>query len=275
MEWRNSVFALVLLAGFCVGPVAAGEYGEGNANVRLVRGAATVGAETTFLLGVEFDIRPGWHIYWRNPGGAGLATEIRWQIPESFVAGDLQWPLPIGFTQSGDIPGYGYEKSVILAAEIRSGAGIQDRQSVGAIVSWLACKDVCVLGSAELESELTALPVSAAFEKWPDDLPRSLDTENSVFTLTTRGGLTDGSLGLWLQWRQAPLHVEWYPDPPEGLEVTGVTTQTRGGLTRIDCGVRRMQGSSGTTSTLKSVVVMTDDDGVRRGWNLAVDIGRE
>lgn len=275
MEWRNSVLALVLFAGLCVGPIAANEYGEGNAHVRLVRSAATVGAETTFLLGVEFDIRPGWHIYWRNPGGAGLATEIRWQIPEPFVAGDLQWPLPIGFTQSGDIPGYGYEKSVVLAAEIRSKAGILDRQIVGANVSWLACKDVCVLGSAKLENELAALPVSAVFEEWPGDLPRKLDSENPVFTLTTRGGPADGNLGLWLQWRQTPRFVEWYPDPPEGLEVTGVTTKTRGGLTRIDCGVRRMQGSSGTTNTLNSVVVMTDNNGVRRGWNLAVDIGRE
>lgn len=275
MKWSNSVLTLVLFAGLCVGPAAAGDYGEGNASVRLVRSAATVGTDTTFLLGVEFDIRPGWHIYWRNPGGAGLATDIQWRIPELFEAGELQWPLPIGFTQSGDIPGHGYEKSVVLAAEIRSRKGIQDRQTVGAAVSWLACKDVCVLGSAELESELAALPVSAAFEKWPDDLPQTLDNENPVFTLTTRGGLTDGSLGLWLQWRQAPRIVEWYPDPPEGLEVTGVTTKTRGGLTRIDCRVRRMRGSSGTTSTLKSVVVMTDNEGVRRGWNLAVDIGRE
>ena len=275
MDWKTSIPAVALLAGLCVGPASAADYGEGNARVRLVRSAESVGTETSFLLGVEFDIRPGWHIYWRNPGGAGLATEIQWRLPAAVAAGELQWPIPIGFTQSGDIPGFGYEGSVVLASEVRSKEGIEGEQMVGASVSWLACKDVCVLGSAKLESTLAALPVEAAFEKWPDTLPRPFDQENPIFTVTTRGGLADGTLGLWLQWRQTPSLVEWYPDPSEGMEVTGVTIQTRGGLTRIDCGVRRMQGSSGTKSTLDSVVVMTDKDGVRRGWNLPVDVGRE
>ena len=275
MDWRMSVPAVVLLAGLGAGSAVAADYGEGNARVRLVRSAEKAGTGTTFLLGVEFDIRPGWHIYWRNPGGAGLATDIQWRLPPGAAAGELQWPLPVGFTQSGEIPGYGYEESVVLAAEFRSDDGLEGDQAVGASVSWLACRDVCVLGSAELQSPLAALPIDDAFVKWPDILPQPFDEENPAFTVTARGGLAEGTLGLWLQWRQAPRAVEWFPAPPEGLEVTGVTIQTRGGLTRIDSFVRRMQGSSGTSSTLESVVVMTDDDGVRRGWNLAVDVGKK
>jgi len=36
-----------------------------------------------------------------------------------------------------------------------------------------------------------------------------------------------------------------------------------------------MQGSSGTTSIVDSVLVVVDNDGIRRGWKIAVDVGRE
>ncbi len=275
MDWRKSVSAAVVFAGFAVGSLGAADYGDGNARARLVRSAETAGTETSFLLGVEFDIKPGWHIYWRNPGGAGLATEIRWKLPKSFAAGELQWPLPVGFLQSGEIPGYGYEGSVVLAAEIHRAEKTEGSRTVGASVSWLACRDVCVLGSSELEADLADLRVDPVFERWSDLLPQPFDPEGSPFSLSVRGGLAEGTLGLWLQWRQVPHRVEWFPDPQEGLEVTGVTVRTRGGLTRVDSLVRRMRGSAGTSNNLDSVLVITDNDGVRRGLKLAVDVGRE
>ena len=275
MDWTKALSGAVVIAGLGIGSPAATDYGEGNARARLVRSADTAGTDTTFLLGVEFDIRPGWHIYWRNPGGAGLATELQWRLPEDFVVGDLQWPLPVGFVQSGEIPGFGYEGSVVLAAEIRSVDEIEGSRTIGASVSWLACKDVCVLGSAELEADLAGLQVDPVFESWSDLQAQPFDPEGSPFSLSVRGGLTDGTLGLWLQWIQVPKRVEWFPDPQEGLEVTGVTVQTRGGLTRIDSEIRRMRGSTGTSNNLDSVLVITDNIGVRRGWKLAVDVGRE
>ena len=116
MKWSAILAAAVLLV-VPVGTWAAGE-DDGWARVRLVKGPESTGPDSTVFLGVHFDIEPGWHIYWKNPGGAGLATEIVWQLPNNVKAGELQWPVPAGFTQSGDIPGYGYEGSVILASKL-------------------------------------------------------------------------------------------------------------------------------------------------------------
>jgi len=265
------VSAVALLLVFSLAaPVIADDYGDGNARAHLVASTDVVESGGTFLLGVHLDIKPGWHIYWRNPGEAGVATEIRWHLPDGLRAGALQWPLPIGFIQSGDIPGYGYEGSVVLAAETWAGDGLGEDSEVGATVSWLACKDVCVIGSAELARALSKVSVDPVFSTWMNSLPQALGEEDPPFGLTTTGGLRQGKLSLWLQWRQTPQTVEWFPDPPDGLEVKNVKVQTRGGLTRIDAAVRALKGATGVLTGLSSLVVATNKDGSRHGWKLIV-----
>jgi thiol:disulfide interchange protein DsbD len=216
---------------------------------------------------VRFDIEPGWHIYWKHPGGAGLATEVEWRLPAGAAAGPLQWPLPIAFTQSGGIPGYGYEGSVVLASELRGAAA---SAPVAAGVSWLACKEICVLERAELEGELGALPADPAFTAWSAGLPAPLDA-SAPFTVTTTGGPAQGALGLWLRWSGEPLAVEWFPDPARGLVVGEASVRARGNLTRIDAPVRWQAGAAEERG-LRSLIVTTDARGTRRGWELMTEL---
>ena len=48
-----------------------------------------------FLVGVRLKMAPGWHTYWRYPGDAGIPTEIKWQLPAGWRAGEIQWPMPL------------------------------------------------------------------------------------------------------------------------------------------------------------------------------------
>jgi len=241
---------------------------------RLVADTAAVEPGSTLRLGVHFEIEDGWHIYWRNPGGAGLATAVEFDLPAGCVAGPLQWPLPVAFDQSEGIPGYGYEVSVVLAAEVAV-AGDIDRSLPGKVraeVSWLACRGVCVLGSADLEVSLSKLPEDSVFRHWASQLPRSSETLDPPFDLSATGGLADGILTHWLRWKEAPGPVEWFPDPSDALEIGDVRIQTRGGLTRIDAAVKSRKGASGSISELPSLFVVTGDDGERRGWELSVEL---
>jgi thiol:disulfide interchange protein DsbD len=252
-------------------PLSAEDWPQGNARVELVASSDRAGASHPTLVGVRFDIKPGWHIYWRNPGGAGMATEIGWRLPAGVTAGDVLWPVPISFLQSGEIPGYGYEDEVVLAAEL-GGARLADDDVVGASVSWLACRDVCVLGSATVEARWSEVAGDPVFSHWRSMLPTGWDDDDAPFSVTATGGLNTGTLSLWLKWRQLPESVEWFPDFPEGLVVEDVTIRTRGGLSRIDASIRRMAGSEGDFDTLPSVVAITDKHGKRRGWNLSVEL---
>jgi DsbC/DsbD-like thiol-disulfide interchange protein len=273
MRHRPLLTTVVMAAGLWCATTApaSDDFGEGRARARLVAGAHVSG--TASMLGVTFEIEPGWHIYWRNPGGAGLATEVVWRLPRGLEAGPLRWPLPVSFTQSEGIPGYGYEGSVVLASELRSAPDLDLASAVvGADVSWLACKERCVLGSATLQAPLDEVPVDPGFAQWESRLPRPLEDGDAPFSVTTTGGLAEGSLSLWLHWQDVePLATTWFPDPPEGLEVGEPTVRTRGGLTRIDAQLRLRSGAA-APDELRSLIVIEGAGDDRRGWNLLTEI---
>jgi thiol:disulfide interchange protein DsbD len=276
MTARPALAAILttLFLGWAVCPALAEEEGEPKVRAHLVTDTAEVEPGSNFTVGVRFEIEDGWHIYWRYPGGAGLATAVDLELPEGFRAGPLLWPLPIAFDQSEGVPGYGYQDSVVLAAETVAPAAL-DRsapRTVRAEVSWLACKGVCVLGSAKLESSLTEMKVDKGFAKWSRSLPRPFNEDSAPFIPSSTGGLGEGFATLWLRWREAPQPVEWFPDPSEAVELGDVRIQTRGGLTRIDAEVSRRKGASGSVDNLPSLVVITDGDGTRRGWEISVDL---
>ena len=64
------------------------DYGQGR--VRLV--SATTGASgDELLLGLQYDIAPGWEIYWRTPGEAGFPTTITWDTGVPPAARFVDW----------------------------------------------------------------------------------------------------------------------------------------------------------------------------------------
>src|SRR5262249_3673011 len=148
----------ILSAGFCASgenkalpdpqaPVHASLIAEHSA---LQRG------RTTWLAG-HLSMKPGWPTYWRNPGDSGLATTIKWTLPEGVTAGPIVWPVPARFV-AGSIVGFGYSDEVALLAAVRLPATFPfDNLAIGATVSWLACEKVCVPGSEPLA---IALPVT-------------------------------------------------------------------------------------------------------------------
>ena len=269
-----AAISMAVLLGWVVCPTLARAQDEPRVGVRLVADTAEIEPGSTFRVGVRFEIEDGWHIYWRYPGAAGLATAVDFELPEGFAAGQLLWPLPIAFDQSEGIPGYGYEDSVLLAADVETPAAF-DQSTPGRLraeVSWLACKGVCVLGSAELEASLAEITVDEGFVKWSQSLPVPVDADTAPFALSATGGLNEGVVTHWLRWRESPLPLEWFPDPSEAIEVGAVRIQTRGGLSRIDAEVRPRKGTLRRVDTLPSLIVVTDGDGTRRGWELSVDV---
>lgn len=145
-------------------------------------------------IGVRFQIAPGWHIYWRNTGQAGLPTRIDWELPEDWKASQLRWPTPYKIVEQGGIITYGYTNEVLLFADLFPPLVIPDvkqRAKIGANVSWLACKNVCIPGQSSLEiilpfSTSEALATSkeySLFEEVASRSPQTLqnDSQSSKF----------------------------------------------------------------------------------------------
>ncbi|MBU4460885.1 MAG: hypothetical protein KJ579_09985 [Verrucomicrobia bacterium] len=105
-----------------------------------------------FRVGVHLRMARNWYTYWLNPGDAGLATSVRWTLPEGFRAGPVEWPAPRRFVGDG-LASYGYVGEVVLPVKIvPPPVWPAGRPAVlRARVDWLACKDECVPGRAGLE----------------------------------------------------------------------------------------------------------------------------
>ncbi len=115
-------------------------------------------------IAVRLQMDSGWHIYWKNPGDAGLATTVDWQLPEGFTISNLEWPQPHLF---GDPPEvcYGYDGQVLLMATLTPPATITTPTlTIGATVELLACQDVCIPGKGKLELAIPVADASAETE---------------------------------------------------------------------------------------------------------------
>jgi thiol:disulfide interchange protein DsbD len=121
----------------------------------LVTAARAAAPGQTFRIGVLFSLATGWHLYWRNPGEAGLPPRIDWRLPAGWTVKDCPWPAPRRFAEEGLVV-YGYADSVLLAAVVTAPSTMAPGTAVElhAEVSWLACKDACVPGSATLSEPI-------------------------------------------------------------------------------------------------------------------------
>ena len=86
----------------------------------LISDVNSIQAGQKFRIGVLYRIEPGWHIYWKNPGDAGIPTKIAWQLPEGFKVHDLQWPIPTRQKEPGDLEVFAYSSEVLLFAEVEA-----------------------------------------------------------------------------------------------------------------------------------------------------------
>ena len=162
------IFGLVaIMASLGHSALAAQSSWQGDPSIgeaRLVSAVTATGDLDVLPLGVEFVLSPGWKIYWRTPGEAGLAPVADLsQSPTPGLEGRFAWPMPKRFDAFG-FDNFGYENAVILPFDVRghvAGTPVQ----VTAELEALACADICVPLTATLELLLPdgeALPSSHA-----------------------------------------------------------------------------------------------------------------
>lgn len=107
---------------------------------------------------VELRVEQGWHVYWINPGEAGMPTSVKWATQKGPECGELQHPWPKPFA-TGDLKGYGHEGLVRYPVTVTVPPDFEGTVTLRGELNWLACNDdSCLPGSAELVLTLTAGP---------------------------------------------------------------------------------------------------------------------
>jgi len=186
-----------------ISPVIAQEVYQAHTHVQLVSEQDAVVPGRVFWVGIDLLLDDGWHVYWQNPGDSGLSPKIKWNLPPGIDLSDIHWPYPQRLNV-GPLTSFGYDHEVFLLVSAIVDKNYQSSKDVNlhAHLDWLACKDMCVPGRADLNlslplvtniSGITYNGFKDSFDQTRQDIPRS------IFSITSHAVL-DGD-----QWH---LHIQ-------------------------------------------------------------------
>jgi DsbC/DsbD-like thiol-disulfide interchange protein len=278
----------LLLLGLCPGGTplaAAGADATAGGHVRLdlLADTAAVVAGRAFTVGVRCRVEPGWHIYWKNPGDAGLPTDVRLAVPPGFTVSPEPWPLPIRFMQGPEIVGYGYEGDVTFLFRVTPPAALAGvaRIRLEADCAWLACRNVCVRGQGQASLSLPVSPAAAPantafFKAFRNNLPVPAGQPGAPARARVEGAIPPGGAGgqfrVDLTWTRPVTAVEWFPGPAPALEISDGGAETRDGASRIRFTARPLTGQTVPAAPFEIVVAAIDPAGRRVGVTVAVPL---
>jgi thiol:disulfide interchange protein/DsbC/DsbD-like thiol-disulfide interchange protein len=205
-----------------------------NVKAHLVSEVSTIAPGQSFWVALEFNIRDGWHTYWRNPGDSGQATKLKWQLPPGFTAGDIVWTTPHRF-EIPPLVNYGYAKhvthlvNITAPRDLKAGAPIQ----LTAKASWLVCSDVCIPEDADLQLTLPVTAQTGAIDPADAALFTAARSElPSAELAATTAHIQDGHLVIALgkEWGATLPQIRslaFFPYDDGGIEYAAPQTLTR------------------------------------------------
>ena len=146
-----------LAAGMSTALAAASDWSvTEQARVRLIAAVDGVGDRPSVPMGIQFRLKPGWKIYWRSPGDAGLPPRADWRGSRNIAATSVAWPAPERFSVFG-LETLGYEDEVVLPVDVRLGEAGRPVLAQ-ARVSYLVCAEICIPREATLTLAIPAGP---------------------------------------------------------------------------------------------------------------------
>lgn len=178
LDFKAFVASTLALAGLVMASqgawAAAGAWvEEEQARLRLVSAQQSVAGEALDL-GLEFDLEPGWKIYWRSPGDAGFPPRVDWSDSGNLQQAEIAWPVPHRFSLFG-LETFGYSDQVVLPIAVAA-AQPGEALTLRAKVDYLICEQLCIPYTAELSLDLPAgdgarAPQAFLIESFRDQVP--------------------------------------------------------------------------------------------------------
>ncbi len=247
----------------------------------------------TVDVGVLLTLDERWHVYWRNPGDAGLATSLDISSETPVKVGPIQWPTPISFVQPGNIAGYGYEGEVLLWRSVTIPESVDANEvhelTLRVSASWLGCREACVPGEADDKLKLTVAkkgdrqepesdPVrqeAELFGKWQDCLPISPDDPNApdVRVQADFDPNSGGRFRVTVAWSgRRPAKLQWFPDTIPSLTFGDVDISSGGRKTVLAIPAKVLEGQSVRRRRAVGLLAWSDREGRRRSLRIVLPL---
>jgi len=160
----RSLFLLLLFVLSFLPFVAKAQIGL---KIQLVSEQTAIVPGKPFTVGLYLQHDRGTHTYWRFPGIVGVPTQLKWNLPKGWKAGELVFPEPER-TLMFKIKAQGFDRDVMLRAELTPSANLKvgEQITLSGTASWMCCGNSCHPGSMELSLTLPVAETAELNSKW-------------------------------------------------------------------------------------------------------------
>jgi thiol:disulfide interchange protein DsbD len=207
-------------------------------HVRLLLSAESARPGDTIWAGLEMDMPPTWHTYWRNGGDAGEPIKIDWDLPPGVSAGEINWPIPAKLTEpAGDTPivTYVYTNKVVLLIPIALAKDLHPGPlELKAAARWMECSDICVFASNSVTvplaigEETKPSADAALLEQWRQKVPPRASAGEAGASWES-AGFESNSRPVIIEWKTNAAPADFYPYANTNFDVEGTTETLKGG----------------------------------------------
>ena len=204
--------------------------------VRLISGVSGLGSGAGIELGLEFQLEPGWKIYWRSPGDAGSPPILETSESTNLSAIEMKWPWPLRFDEGENLTTVGYLDHTIFPITAHA-QNEQQPLALRVYIDYQACKTICIPVSAYAElivppGKKDPTPYALLIENFANNVPIPVNppaaTIGSVYSPTTRD---DGVLTLKIRsekpFRNPSIFLEGQGNYRFGRETTSLTNSSQ------------------------------------------------
>jgi len=274
----NRCWRIALLLAVCLAwPASAAP----KTHIRLILSAETARPGDTIWAGLQMDMPPAWHVYWRNGGDAGDPVKIAWTLPEGVSSGEINWPVPVKeVDKTGDfaLTTYVYTNQVILLTPMKLADSLRPGPvALKASVHWMECSELCVMAEGDAEATLNIAAETkpsanaALIEQWRKRLP-ALAEAGVAKAYWQSSQTASNSRPVTIEWKNAAGQADFYPYANTSFSVDGTTETMKsdGGSVRLVKGLTK--NDAAWPDHLMGVLVAHADSPHAPGVEVSLDI---
>ena len=135
-------------------------------------------------LGVHVRLGPGWKIYWKSPGDAGVPSEFDWAASSNLAAAEVQWPVPHRASILG-VESVGYTGEVLFPVKVQLKNPDFDAGAELRLVLY-ACSTICIREERVLKADLlhpSDPGAQALIDQWREKIPAATSASLAIASI--------------------------------------------------------------------------------------------